>query len=271
MPTTTPNLGLTLPTPNVDTGWGSTLNTDFTTIDNVFGASGAGPSVGLNVGPGKTLNVGGTLVGSGIVILGSGDGTGTTAAPVIRGTARTGTNVIGPNLVIDAANGTGNQGSGDIVFRTAPPGAAGSTLGTMTNALSISSNGYTYSKTALAYNNDTILATTAQVYSTITTVPQNYKTATAYTLALVDAGTILLMDNVSPITITIPNSSSVSFPTGSRIDIFQSGAGQVTFSAAAGVTRLSSGGRTKLSGQYSAATLIYNGSNTWFLIGDLTT
>ena len=65
MPTTTPNLGLTLPTPNVDTGWGSTLNTDFTTIDNVFAAAGNGPSVGLNVGSGKTLNVAGTMVVTG--------------------------------------------------------------------------------------------------------------------------------------------------------------------------------------------------------------
>ena len=215
--------------------------------------------------------MGGTLVGSGVIILGSGDGTGTVAAPVIRGAARTGSNVLGANLVIDAANGTGNQGSGSIVFRTAAAGSAGSTPGTMTDALTIANTGYTYGKTAPAYDNSTGLATTAQVYSTVTTVPQNYKTATAYTLALVDAGTMLLMDNASPITITIPNSSSVSFPTGTRIDIFQSGAGQVTFTPAAGVTRLSSGTRNKLTGQYSAATLVYNGSNTWLLIGDLTT
>lgn len=141
MPTTTPNLGLTLPTPNVDTGWGSTLNTDFTTIDNVFGAAGAGPSVGLNVGSGKTLNVGGTLVGSGIIILGGGDGTGTTTAPVIRGTARTGTNVAGVNLTIDAPNGTGTGGSGSFLFRTAPVGATGSTPNTFQNSLTIAASG----------------------------------------------------------------------------------------------------------------------------------
>lgn len=123
--------------------------------------------------------------------------------------------------------------------------------------------------TASAYTNTTQIATTAQVYSTATVVPQNYKTSTAYTLELVDIGTILLMDNSSPVTVTIPNSSSVSFPTGARIDIFQSGAGQVTITPAAGVTRLSSGTKSKLSGQFSAATLIYNGANTWLLIGDL--
>jgi hypothetical protein len=119
MPTTTANLGLTLPTPNVDTGWGSTLNTDFTLIDNLFVAGGTGTSVGLNVGSGKTFGISGTL------LLGSGDGTGTTVAPTIRGAARTGTNSAGANLTIDAANGTGSGGSGSFIFRTAPSGTGG--------------------------------------------------------------------------------------------------------------------------------------------------
>jgi hypothetical protein len=135
MPTTTANLGLTLPTPNVDTGWGSTLNTDFTLIDNLFTAAGTGTSVGINVGTGKTLGISGTL------LLGSGDGTGTVTAPTIRGAARTGTNAVGANLVIDAPNGTGTGGSGIFVFRTAPPGASGTTANTMQNSLLIYSNG----------------------------------------------------------------------------------------------------------------------------------
>jgi len=135
MPTTTANLGLTLPTPNVDTGWGSTLNTDFTLIDNLFTAAGTGTSVGINVGTGKTLGIGGTL------LLGSGDGTGTTAAPTIRGAARTGTNVVGSTLVIDAPNGTGTGGSGAFVFRTAAPGASGTTANTMQNSVVIYNSG----------------------------------------------------------------------------------------------------------------------------------
>jgi hypothetical protein len=135
MSTTTANLGLTLPTPNVDTGWGFTLNTDFTLVDNLFTAAGTGTSVGLNVGTGKTLGIGGTL------LLGSGDGTGTTTAPTIRGAARTGTNVVGATLVIDAPNGTGTGGSGAFVFRAAPAGASGSTANTMQNAVIIYNNG----------------------------------------------------------------------------------------------------------------------------------
>ena len=147
MSTTTANLSLTLPTPNVDTGWGSTLNTDFTLIDNLFAAGGTGTSVGLNVGSGKTLGISGTL------LLGSGDGTGTTVAPTIRGAARTGTNSVGANLTIDAANGTGTGGSGSFIFRTAPAGAAGTLANTFQNSLVINSAGYvgigTSSPTAL--------------------------------------------------------------------------------------------------------------------------
>jgi hypothetical protein len=141
MATTTANLGLTLPTPNVDSGWGSTLNTDFTLLDDLFTANGSGTSVGLQVGSGKVLNAGGTIIAGGTVILGSGDGTNTVAAPTIRGAARTGTNAAGANLTIDAANGTGTGGSGKIVFRTAPVGTTGTVANTMASVFEVNSAG----------------------------------------------------------------------------------------------------------------------------------
>lgn len=138
-----PNLaGLILPTPNVSTGWGSTLNSDFTIIDNVFADNGSGTSVGLQVGSGKTLNAGGTIIAGGTLILGSGDGTNTVTAPTIRGAKRTGTNAIGPNLTIDAINGTGTGGSGKIIFQTASASATpGTTENTMASRLEINSAG----------------------------------------------------------------------------------------------------------------------------------
>lgn len=135
MPTTTSNLGLTLPTPNVDTGWGSTLNTDFTLIDDLFNAAGTGTSVGLQVGTGKTLGIGGTL------LLGTGDGTGTLAAPTIRGPNAVGSNVAGTNLTINASNGTGTGGSGKIILRTAPAGSTGSSANTLRSALEVNAAG----------------------------------------------------------------------------------------------------------------------------------
>jgi hypothetical protein len=142
MSTTTPNLSLTLPTPNVDSGWGSTLNTDFTLIDNLFPADGSGTSVGVQVGAGKTLNAGGTIIAGGTLILGSGDNTNTVTPPTIRGAARTGTNAAGGNLTIDAINGTGTGGSGKIIFRTAPAsGTPGTTANTMASVLEVNSAG----------------------------------------------------------------------------------------------------------------------------------
>jgi hypothetical protein len=142
MSTTTANLGLTLPTPNVASGWGGTLNTDFTLIDDLFTAAGSGTSVGLQVGSGKTLNAGGTIIAGGTMILGSGDGTNTVTPPTIRGAARTGTNAAGGNLTIDAINGTGTGGSGKIIFRTAPAsGTPGTAANTMASVFEVNSAG----------------------------------------------------------------------------------------------------------------------------------
>jgi microcystin-dependent protein len=139
-----PNLaGLILPTPNVSTGWGSTLNSDLTIIDNVFADNGSGTSVGLQVGAGKTLNAGGTVIAGGTLILGSGDNTASVTAPTIRGASiASGTlNTAGANLTISASNGTGTGGSGSIIFRTAPAGTTGSTPNTMQTVLEVKNTG----------------------------------------------------------------------------------------------------------------------------------
>lgn len=121
---------------------------------------------------------------------------------------------------------------------------------------------------ASAYADTSQIATTAQVYDTVTAVPENAQTGTAYTLALSDAGKMVTLSNAAAITLTIPTNASVAFPIGTRIDVLQYGAGQVTV-AGAGVTLRSSGSKLKLSGQYSGATLWKKSTNEWALIGDL--
>lgn len=95
-------------------------------------------------------------------------------------------------------------------------------------------------------------------------------TTTAYTLVIGDAGKLVTMSNASANTLTVPPNSSVAFPTGTRIDVLQKGAGQTTIAAGSGVTINSKGAALKLSAQYAGATLIKYGSDTWFAVGDLT-
>jgi hypothetical protein len=92
---------------------------------------------------------------------------------------------------------------------------------------------------------------------------------TSYTLQLSDNNSVIEMNNASANTITIPLNSSVAFPIGSNIDIVQTGAGQTTITPAEGVTIRSSNSETKLTGQYSGATIYKRGTNEWVLFGDL--
>lgn len=97
---------------------------------------------------------------------------------------------------------------------------------------------------------------------------ENPQTGTTYTLALSDAGKMVTLANAAAITLTIPTNATVAFPTNTRIDLIQYGAGQVTI-AGAGVTINSSGGKLKLTGQYSGASLWKKATDTWVLIGDI--
>lgn len=90
-----------------------------------------------------------------------------------------------------------------------------------------------------------------------------------YSLELVDAGKIIEMNVSTDNTLTVPNSTSVDFPVGTSIDIVQFGLGQTTIQGDTGVTILSSGNGSKLSGQYSGATIYKRDSNQWVMFGDL--
>lgn len=94
----------------------------------------------------------------------------------------------------------------------------------------------------------------------------------SYTLTIADQfNSLVEISNGSANNLTVPLNSSVAFPIGTSITIVSTGAGQTTFVATGGVTINSSGGKLKLTGQWSSAVLIKTGTNTWTLIGDLTT
>jgi len=91
----------------------------------------------------------------------------------------------------------------------------------------------------------------------------------SYTLVIGDAGKLVTMSNASANNLTVPPNSSVAFPTGTRIDVIQKGAGQTTIVAGSGVTLNSKGSALKLTGQYSGCSLIKYATNSWFVVGDL--
>lgn len=97
----------------------------------------------------------------------------------------------------------------------------------------------------------------------------NAQTGTTYTLVLTDNGRLVTLSNAASITVTVPLNSSVAFPTGAIVNLQQIGAGQVTVAGASGVTLNGTGTRTRA--QWSAASLVKTATDTWTLIGDITT
>lgn len=99
----------------------------------------------------------------------------------------------------------------------------------------------------------------------------NVRTAATanYTLAAADTGDLLEINASSgTVTVTVPPDSSVSFPTGAQINVLAIGTATHSFSAGSGVTLNGTPG-LKLRAQWSSATLIKRGANTWVVIGDL--
>lgn len=97
----------------------------------------------------------------------------------------------------------------------------------------------------------------------------NAQTGTTYTLVIGDKDKIVTASNASAITVTVPPSV---FSANDIINVQQIGAGQVTFAQGSGVTITSTGATStapKLRAQYSAASVICTGSNTFTVIGDI--
>jgi hypothetical protein len=80
--------------------------------------------------------------------------------------------------------------------------------------------------------------------------------------------------NAATQTYSIPTNGSVAYGIGTIINIIQIGAGQVTINAVTpGTTAILSTGATaaspKLRAQYSAASCIKVGTDTWYVVGDI--
>ena len=93
----------------------------------------------------------------------------------------------------------------------------------------------------------------------------------SYSLVIEDAQKVVEMNVASANTLTIPPdpaSPSLVFPIGTSILVVQTGAGQTTITAGAGVTVNSFLG-LKIIGRYAGCTLIKRAANTWVAVGGL--
>jgi hypothetical protein len=102
----------------------------------------------------------------------------------------------------------------------------------------------------------------------------NLLTKTAnHVLELSDAGKTLDMEVATANSVAIPTNASVPFLIGTQIAVIQTGIGQTSFvpSDSGVVILLSKNSNRKISARYSPATLIKKDTNTWVLVGDLTT
>ncbi len=90
----------------------------------------------------------------------------------------------------------------------------------------------------------------------------------SYTAALSDC--VIQMNVGSANNFTVPPNSSVAFPVGSFLEVWQQGSGQTTVVAGSGVTILyDADDALKLKGQNSGCSLRKVATNTWRLIGKM--
>jgi hypothetical protein len=90
----------------------------------------------------------------------------------------------------------------------------------------------------------------------------------SYTLVLSDRSKLIEMGVGAANTLTIPPNSSAAFPIGTQITVLQTSSGQTTLAPGSGVTLNGTPG-LKLRTQWSSATLIKRGTDTWVALGDL--
>ena len=155
---------------------------------------------------------------------------------------------------------TDETGSGPAVFATGPTISNPVITGTITASGSTGAAGTFLSSTGTGI---------AWAAAASTDLTFNAQTGTTYTLVSGDKNKVVTLSNSGAITLTVPASV---FTIGQQINVQQIGAGQVTIQND-GTSSLTSTGATagtpKLRAQYSAATIVCTGTNTFTVIGDL--
>ena len=218
---------------------------------NVISATSLSTTANANVG--TTLNVTGitTLVGNvscsnNVTISGNLTVSGTTTT-INTATLSVADNIITLNSDFTAASGAPTENAGVEVLR-----GNASTVAVRWNETSD-----LWELTEDGTNYDVISKS----------VQFNQQTA-SYTLVRADRSKLVEINSASATTLTVPADNSVNFPVGTEVRVLQTGAGQITLTAAAGVTINATPG-LKLRAQWSSANLVKRAANTWVALGDL--
>ena len=174
---------------------------------------------------------------------------------VVAGT----TNTAGANLSINGSQGTGTGAGGSLLLRTAPAGSSGTAQNALVTAVAITSAGNvgigTTSPTSKLHVAGTIKPEQATMVDK----------AAGFTLAAVDAGTVINSTSATAITINLPAADTAA---GYNVMIIQSGAGAVTI-AANGNTLNSFGSAFTTAGQHAACSIVRTAASTYNLSGNL--
>lgn len=91
----------------------------------------------------------------------------------------------------------------------------------------------------------------------------NDQTGTAYTILASDNGKVVVLNNGSAVTVTVPSGLGAGF----NCSFVQKGAGQVTFSASSTIIN-NRQSHTKINAQFGVASLLAYAADTFVLAGD---
>jgi hypothetical protein len=93
----------------------------------------------------------------------------------------------------------------------------------------------------------------------------NDQTGTAYTLLAGDNGKVVVLNNPSAVTVTVPSGLGAGF----NCSFVQKGAGQVSFDNDSGATTINNRqSHTKINAQFGVASLVAYADNVFVLAGD---
>lgn len=180
----------------------------------------------------------------------------------------------GSNTQVLFTNGSGTLGWAtpglSLTDNTSDSASHFVTLTTSTTDTTITSVRRSSTKLTFQPSTGTLSVTELRVAGLATSLQVENVQSSSYTCVLSDAGKVVVMDNTSSATITIPPNSSVAYPVGTVISIARINSGTVALTAGSGVTLT---GNTATGAMATTEQLFCRkrSTDTWFVVHALVT